>query len=401
MPWTAGLIVALVCSRMAAGPVAQDKPPTLRIYGFAQADAIADFKQNKPSAFDITRPSTLPSAPKQFGEDGNFYLTARQSRFGVQGTLPTSNGDVTAVFEVDMFGVGADAGQTTIRLRHAYGQWKQLGAGQTNSQFMDADVFPDILYYWSPNGMLLLRNPQVFWQPYARGKSNLTLAIEKPGAAGDAGAYADHVELSNVALRFPMPDLTGHYRLGGDWGYVQAGGVFRYIAYDDNTPNDPFDLSGHVWGWGVSISSNLKASDHDTVRLQTVFGAGIGNYLNDAPIDVAAKANPGVPTRPVVGEAIPVFTVVAYVDHKWSDRWSTSAGYSSVNESNSDGQVPAAFKAGQYASANLLCRPVSNFVAGPEFQWARRENKSDGFSVNDYRVLFSLKYSFDHRLGGS
>jgi len=48
-----------------------------------------------------------------------------------------------------------------------------------------------------------------------------------------------------------------------------------------------------------------------------------------------------------------------------------------------------------------LCRPASNFVAGPEFQWARRENKSDGFSVNDYRVLFSLKYSFDQRLGGS
>ena len=35
-----------------------------------------------------------------------------------------------------MFGVGPDAGQTTIRLRHAYGQWRQIGAGQTNSQFM-------------------------------------------------------------------------------------------------------------------------------------------------------------------------------------------------------------------------------------------------------------------------
>ena len=30
-----------------------------------------------------------------------------------------------------MFGVGADAGQTTIRLRHAYGELGKFGAGQT------------------------------------------------------------------------------------------------------------------------------------------------------------------------------------------------------------------------------------------------------------------------------
>src|SRR6476659_231222 len=173
-------VFAVLCSARAYA-----QKPTLEIYGFGQADAIADFKVNNPDWYDVNRPSKLPSFPGEFGNDGHFYLSPRQSRFGAKGTLPTSNGDVTAVFEIDMFGVGRDAGQTTIRLRHAYGQWKQVGAGQTNSQFMDADVFPDILYYWSPNGMLLLRNPQVFWQPYAKGKSNLTLAIEKPGAAGD------------------------------------------------------------------------------------------------------------------------------------------------------------------------------------------------------------------------
>ena len=58
--------------------------------------------------------------------------------------MPTADGPVKAQFEFDMFGVGADAGQTTIRLRHAWGQWKQFGAGQTNSQFMDVDVFPNV-----------------------------------------------------------------------------------------------------------------------------------------------------------------------------------------------------------------------------------------------------------------
>ena len=44
--------------------------------------------------------------------------------------------------------------------------------------------------------------------------------------------------------------------------------------------------------------------------------------------------------------------------------------------------------------------PVKNVMMGGEFQWARRENFSDGFSVNDLRVQFSFKYNFSYKLGG-
>lgn len=46
-----------------------------------------------------------------------------------------------------MFGVGLDAGQTTIRLRHAYGSWGPILGGQTHSLFMDIDLFPNIIDY--------------------------------------------------------------------------------------------------------------------------------------------------------------------------------------------------------------------------------------------------------------
>ena len=124
------------------GQTQEADKPTLEIYGFAQVDTIADFKQNHPDWYDVVRPSKLPASTDQYGENGHFYLSPRQSRFGVRGTLP---GNATATFEFDMFGVGKDAGLTTIRLRHAWGQWKQFGAGQTNSQFTDVDVFPNSL----------------------------------------------------------------------------------------------------------------------------------------------------------------------------------------------------------------------------------------------------------------
>ena len=97
-------------------PQAQEEKPSLEIYGFAQADVIADFKQVNPDWYDVMRPSRLPSFHNEFGEDGHFWVSPRQSRFGVRATLPTSDGDVKATFEIDMFGTGSDAGKTTITL---------------------------------------------------------------------------------------------------------------------------------------------------------------------------------------------------------------------------------------------------------------------------------------------
>ena len=68
-----------------------------------------------------------------------------------------------AKFEFDLFGVGEDAGQTTIRIRHAYASWGPFLAGQTNTLFMDGDLFPNTIDYWGPAGMVFLRNPQLRW----------------------------------------------------------------------------------------------------------------------------------------------------------------------------------------------------------------------------------------------
>jgi hypothetical protein len=392
-------LVPAAASRALAQPPPDDKP-TMEIYGFGQADAIVDFKQNNPDWYDVVRPSRLPNVANQFGQDGHFYLSARQSRLGVKGTLPTASGDVKGQFEFDMFGVGANAGQTTIRLRHAWGQWKQVGAGQTNSQFMDVDVFPNTIEYWGPNGMLFLRNVQVFWEPFNDGSSNARIAIEAPGASGDAGVVADREELQNVKGRFPSPDFTGHYRVGRKWGYVQLGAALRYLAYDDNRPSDTFDLSGPVWGWGISVSSGLKLGPNDLLHLQLVEGAGVENYFNDAPIDLGAKSNPGNTVTPVVGEALGDLGLVLYLDHTWNPRFTSSVGYSRVDITNSDGQNANAYKTGQYLSANLLYTPVKNVLMGGELLWANRNNFSDGVSSDDVRLQFSFKYNFSVKVGG-
>ena len=118
------------------------------------------------------------------------------------------------------------------------------------------------------------------------------------------------------------------------------------------------------------------------------------NYMNDAPVDVGIKTNPGNPTRPIEGVALPVMGFVAFVDHNWSSKFSTALGWSMIDIDNSDGQSPDAFKKGNYIAGNLMYYPVKNAMMGVEFQYGDRENFSDGFTSSISKVQFTFKYNF-------
>jgi hypothetical protein len=384
-------------SDAAAQTASQDKP-SLEIYGFAMLDIGHDFKQINPNWSDTMRVTKLPSVEDEFGRDHNTFAGVRQSRLGVRSSTPTSLGELKTTFEFELFGTGVDEGQTTFRLRHAYGEVGAFGAGQTWSPFMDPDVFPNSLEYWGPTGMVFFRNVQVRWMPI-RGDRSLTLALERPGASGDQGIYANRVEVQNIKPRFPLPDFSAAYKLNQKWGYVRAAGMLRVIKWDD-VLDDQFDLSGDATGWGLNFSSNVKASPSDTIRLQVVFGEGIQNYMNDAPVDIGIVNQFQNPVTPITGEPLPIVGIVAFLDHTWNERFTSSVGYSRTDIDNTEGQAPDAYKAGQYALGNLLYTPVPNVMVGGELQWGRRENFNDGFHSDGFKLQFSFKYNFSYKVGG-
>jgi len=381
-------------------PAAAAEPkPRLDIYGFAMLDMGYQSGQNDPNWYDVVRPTKLPAFKDQFGEDGHFYAGVRQSRLGVKGFMPTDVGEIKTIFEFELFGTGADAGQTTFRLRHAWGELGQIGAGQTWSPFMDIDVFPNSIEYWGPNGMVFFRNVQLRWTPWTKGDSRFVVALERPGASADQGDYAGRIELEGVKGRFPLPDLSAHYRKVGDWGHVQVAGIVRQIKWDDLN-NDEFDLSGSATGWGINVSTNVKIAQKHVLRASVVYGEGIQNYMNDADVDVGIKSNGSNPRTPIVGKALPLLGISAFLDLNWNKKWTSTVGYSMEDNDNSDGQAPSAFKKGQYALANLLYYPTPAVFIGPEIQWGKRENFRDGFTSDDFRVQISAKYNFKLSLGG-
>ena len=366
---------------------------SFEFYGFAEADVITDTNRVDPAWDDAFRPSKIATESGQFGSGGQTSVSVKQSKFGVQGTLPVENfaDPITFKFEFDFFGVGVDAGQTTIRLRHFYGEWGQVLAGQTNSLFMDGDVFPNTIDYWGPAGMVFYRNVQIRWTPYKTADSHFAIAIERPGNDVDAGQVRQlDPELgANIRNDEKLPDFTAQFNTKGTWGHVQLAGIVRRVGFDSvgTIAGEP---KGAEMGWGLNLSGHLNFFERDKLLGQVVYGHGIASYMNDGGTDLAPGGTSRVDIHP---EAVPLLGVLLYYDHYWNDNWSSSIGYSFTQVDNTSLQDAFAFHQGDYASVNLLYTPIKSLMVGGELLWGQRTN-NDGQSGNDIRFQFSVKYSF-------
>jgi hypothetical protein len=365
----------------------KEKPKgSFEIYGFGQADAIQDFKRVDPNWKDTLRPSKIPTQKGKFGEDGETLLSVKQSRFGVKSDYSTTLGLFKTKFEFDLFGVGSDAGQTTIRLRHAYGELGQVLAGQTNSLFMDIDVFPNTIDYWGPNGMVFFRNPQVRWTPFS-GNTSFAVALERPGTDLSLGAdpYGTNPATGSIQSYNNLPDLTAQFRHQGKWGHVQLAGILRRLGFE-TVGNPGSNPKGETTGWGLNLSTNIYTFGKDKILAQVVYGEGIANYMNDGGGSDVVVTNGQVTAQKLLG-------IVAYYDHYWSDKWSSSIGYSRTQVDNLSGQTDGSFRVGQYGSVNLLWYPWKSTMFGVEYLYGQREDKN-GNTGEDHRIQFSFKYSF-------
>lgn len=380
-------------------PAAQkrSKDHNLELYGFVQLDAIQDFKRVNPNWDATLRPSRIPTEEGAFGGDGQSIFSVRQSRLGAKATGVVAGKPYEAKFEFDLFGTGVDEGQTTFRVRHMYAKWGPFLAGQTNTLFMDGDIFPNVLDYWGPTGMVFVRTPQIRWTFLDSGGWQAAVALEHPSDDIDPGGIRliDENIAANIQANEELPDLTAAVRYGGDWGHVRLAGILRKIGFDtkgtvDNEPD------GNETGWGLNATAAFKLG-LATPRLGIVYGRGIATYMNDGGMDLAPSVSviPQPPSLILVPEAtaVKLLGVSAYIDLQWTKQLSSALGYSFTKVDNTNFQDPTAFHRGDYASANLLYAPADNILAGVEFLWGKRTD-NDGEEGTDSRMQASFKWSF-------
>lgn len=361
----------------------------LDFYGHVMLDAIYDFDRVNPDWNDTLRPSQIPvNCPGDAGcgSDGELIFGVRQTRYGLNATVPTDIGAIKTKLEFELFGVGTDAGKITPRLRHAWAEINQFGFGQTNSVFMDGDVFPNSIDYWGPSGMMFFRNIQARWTPVSTDSQRIAIALESPSAGIDSGKVSEVAPALDVRSKEELPDLTAHWRIQREWGHFQAAGILRQVAFEATDDVSGESFSGEELGYGVNLSGTVNTVGRDRLRWQVAVGEGIGNYLNDGGIDLAPDSQLRATTVPVVGWLL-------FYDRWWNDRWSSSIGWSGVDMDNTRGQDDDAFDTLDYGLVNLLHYPADNIMVGAELIHGAL-SLNDSADGTDTRIQFSFKFNF-------
>jgi hypothetical protein len=264
---------------------------------------------------------------------------------------------------------------------------------------MDGDVFPNVVDYWGPAGMVFVRNPQIRYTFLDKGGWTAAIALEHPSDDIDPGniRLIDPDIAANLQPNEELPDLTAAIGYKGKWGHVRLAGLLRKIGYETKG-TDNNEPSGHNTGWGLNATGSANIGPA-VLRLGAVYGRGIATYMNDGGMDLA----PAIATFPdpqngsiiIVprAEAVKLFGLSAYVDVNWTKELSSAIGYSFDKVNNTNFQEDTAFHRGDYASANLLWAPFSQVLMGAEVLWGKRTD-NDGNKGSDFRMQGTFKWSF-------
>ena len=346
----------------------------LKIGGYFKTDFIYDLKP--AGSTDSFIPSSIP-IPTVVGVN-NSTVSIRPTRLSLDFRIPSTKiGDVRFYVEGDLFGSNA----TTPRLRHAYAQARNFLIGQTFSNFMDPDGFPDTLDFQGPNGMVNARNPQLRYGFALSSSMTLYLSVEKPSSD-----VAFKTPQFSAQPNAPSPDGAIRLRQEFERGHFQIAGLFRSIA-----AFLPDGRTDSVFGWGVNASTGVKTFGKDNLILAVASGHGISRYLQDTSglgidAEVTSFTSPHLEATPAVG-------VEGAYQHYWAKTLRSSGFYSYAGVNNTDRATVTTYNHATYTGGNLIWNPFGSLNVGAEFLygWAMLQN---GQKANAPRIQFSAKYSF-------
>ena len=201
----------------------QDEKGTLEIYGFGQADVIADFKQNNPDWYDVNRARRgCRTSRIEFGNDGRFYIERAPEPL----RRPRRIADRQR------------AGEGAVRVRHVR-RWRRRRAdhhppaprvGPVRTVRRRPDQQPV-----HGRGRLPERRSTTGDRTgccssgTSRCSTRSTTAVERARSPSRPRARAATAACSPIASNCRtssrdsrLPDFTGHYRLGGKNGATSS-----------------------------------------------------------------------------------------------------------------------------------------------------------------------------------
>ncbi len=308
-------------------------------------------------------------------------ITAAQSRLNFDLREPTKFGLLRAFIEGDFA-----SQDDTFRLRHAFGQWKDVLAGKTWSAFVDTEASPEEVDFEGLNGRINVRQSQVRFMPKRGSNYEFQVSMEDPNP---------QVQNGSGVTRSPDFVFTGrvqpyerlHVKLAMIARQIRARRETRAVFGDEGMEKE--------YAWGTSISGRLMTpnlDDRDSLLFQFNAGNGIGRYVND----LSSVGDFDGIFNPKTGE-LELFDILAgYVSwqHWWGrNQMRSNFTFGMVDVDNPDFVADGAYKRTMRFSSNLLWTPTPRVDLGAEYLWGNRKNE-DGENADATQIQLAVRYRF-------
>ena len=341
---------------------------TANIYGYAKLDMIYDVDDKLGNAIDRNA-IRLDGEP---GSSGHSDLHAFESRLGFTTATPAGGSELKTMVEGDFWGNSGG----TFRLRHAYGEWNGILAGQTWTNFGGfLGTNPTIDFAGQPGQGHVDRQAQLRYT--AEGFS---MALEDPENLGGS--------VDSNASKSRLPDLTLRYQGSvGDFNYA-ASGVLRYLEFDDVDAAQKDSTTG----WGLALEASSKVAEGVTLRGSFVHGDGIGAYQYLAPVGSPAYVDSNGSVETIKGTGGTAGVTVA------AGPGNVSLGYGIATVDLDDAVADDAMDATanekfEGVFLNYIWSPIRSINYGVEAGYHSRK-QVDGDKGSAVRIQGMVQYSF-------
>ena len=357
---------------------------TVGLYGYARLNMAYNFDRDAGSANEGYFAEVAGSEDE--GDVGDqFQMSATQSRIGFRTSTPVEGSTLDTVIEGDFWSYNDD--NSRFRLRHAYGSWNGILAGQTWSNYNTFVAATPTLDFFSTAGSYGGYGSRLAQLRYTIG--GFSIAAEDPKAQlaeNIDGSLPEDASLpDNDDAVSSMPALSLRYEDSpGDFSYSIAG-IARQLKYDTGSEKDT------EMGYGAFAAGAYQAGPV-TLRaiVNTSEGANsylylAGDYFNGA--DAYVDTNGKLQTLSGDGGAVGL-------SYQISPQYSLNASHGYTDVDLGDTTVGGnAGRKNKNTFLNLMWTPNERLMYGLEYGYFDTE-LADGREEDASRVMVAAQYSF-------
>ncbi len=314
----------------------------VRFYGFAKVSAWADFNGRNQTDAPAVQTIPLVNSPADM-QGGDFGMTARFSRIGMDTRTLTGWGTLETRTEGDFGGGAAASNNALFRLRQA---WAELGTdafrvliGQANSLWNEG-MYETLIDSTNLN-QSFVRQPQI--------RATATLA---PGLTGQVSIEAPDTQYTSAAGVFTqtstlngglspaftaLPDLLGRLNYRNNGLEFDVRGLARELSIRTaGTAAAPPALTRNALGWGVAAHARFpmrwlsEAFGPDQLIGMAYYGQGIGRYFAGNTFGQDALSNIGLPgaIADFSLDPLPTYGATAAYRRFWTTQVRSNLAYS-------------------------------------------------------------------------